>query len=277
MLKIFVVLICLILSGCARTESKPTNKEPDLPTEKQETVFFEKNYMENLSGEKQSWGMSRNAPERPEFTAEQTDAMDKYGCIYMGAAETKYLYLTFDEGYENGQTGKILDVLKEKGVKAAFFITGDYFKSEKKLIDRMVDEGHIVGNHTMNHPCVPNLKDVESVEREVLSLDRAFYARYGKHMKYFRPPEGAYSEKTLAVTKNLGYTNVFWSFAYDDWYRDKQRGADYAYNKTMENIHPGCVILLHAVSCDNANALGDIIDDARKAGYEFLSLDEYIG
>ena len=203
--------------------------------------------------------------------------MDKYGCIYMGAAETKYLYLTFDEGYENGQTGKILDVLKEKGVKAAFFITGDYFKSEKKLIDRMVDEGHIVGNHTMNHPCVPNLKDVESVEREVLSLDRAFYARYGKHMKYFRPPEGAYSEKTLAVTKNLGYTNVFWSFAYDDWYRDKQRGADYAYNKTMENIHPGCVILLHAVSCDNANALGDIIDDARKAGYEFLSLDEYIG
>lgn len=232
--------------------------------------------MSTLSTQKESWGMRRNPPERPEFTEHQKEIMDKYGCIYLGSSEQKYLYLTFDEGYENGQTGKILDVLKEKGVTAAFFITGDYFKAEKLLVDRMVNEGHIVGNHTMKHPCVPEIDVDEKIEEEVLSLDRAFYEKYNRHMKFFRAPEGAYSEKTLAITKKLGYTNVFWSFAYDDWYRDKQRGADYAYNKTIENIHPGCVILLHAVSSDNAAALGRIIDSAREMGYEFLSLEEYI-
>lgn len=242
----------------------------------EESIFYDKDYIENLSEKKESWGMRRNPPERPEFTKEQKDMMDKYGCIYLGASEKKYVYLTFDEGYENGQTGKILDVLKEKGVKAAFFITGDYFKTETALVDRMVNEGHTVGNHTMNHPCVPEIDGNAKIEEELLSLDRAFYQRYKTHMKFFRAPEGAYSEKTLAITKNLGYTNVFWSFAYDDWYRDKQRGADYAYNKTMDNIHPGCVILLHAVSRDNAEALGHIIDTAREEGYEFLSLSEYI-
>ena len=219
--------------------------------------------------------MRRNAPERPQFTKEQVEIMDKYGCIYLGSEEKKYIYLTFDEGYENGMSEKILDVLKEKNAKATFFITGDYFKREQSLIDRMVTEGHEVGNHTMNHPCVAELNE-EKIENELLSLDMAFYDRYGKHMKYFRPPEGAYSEKSLAVIKNLGYTTVMWSFAYDDWYTDKQRGAEYAFEKTINNIHPGCVMLLHAVSKDNAMALGKIIDTARGMGYEFLSLDEYI-
>lgn len=279
MFKIFVVLVCLLLAGCGKD-----NAEPILPTEvevieeaSERCVFYDENYIENLSDKKQNWGMKRNPPNQPEFTAEQKELMDKYGCIYVGNDEEKYLYLTFDEGYENGQTGKILDTLKEKGVKATFFITGDYFKTEGELIDRMVAEGHTVGNHTMNHPCVAEIDSVKAIENEVLSLDRAFYSKYGKHMKYFRAPEGAYSEKTLAATENIGYTNVFWSFAYDDWYRDKQRGKDYAYNKTMGNLHPGCVILLHAVSRDNADALGDIIDSARLAGYKFLSLDEYIG
>lgn len=259
MFKIFVLIFVLILSGCGKN------------IQYTQTIAEDK-----LSCKKESWGMRRNPPNRPEFTDNQITMMDKYGCIYMGADEQKYLYLTFDEGYENGQTAKILDVLKEKGVKAAFFITGDYFKAEGALVDRMVDEGHVVGNHTMKHPCVPEIDSVEKIEEEVLSLDRAFYAKYEKHMSFFRPPEGAYSERTLAVTRALGYTNVFWSFAYDDWYRDKQRGADYAYNKTMQNLHPGCVILLHAVSRDNADALGNIIDSAREEGYEFLSLEEYI-
>lgn len=279
--KIILLFVVLFLSGCGNTidDVAPTEVETDVevPQLKKENVYFDKNYIEGLSATKESWGMRRNPPLRPEFTTAQAEMMDKYGCIYMGAGEQKYLYLTFDEGYENGQTGKILDVLKDKGVKAAFFITGDYFKTEGELIDRMVNEGHIVGNHTMNHPCVPKIENAKKIEDEVLSLDRAFYEKYKIHMKYFRPPEGAYSEKTLAITKNLGYTNVFWSFAYDDWYQNKQRGADYAYNKTMENLHPGCVILLHAVSRDNAEALGNIIDSARSGGYEFLSLDEYIG
>ena len=259
MFKIFVLILVLLFSGCTK-----------------DAAVVETVGESFLSEKKESWGMRRRAPEQPEFTDAQKTAMDKYGCIYLGSSEQKYLYLTFDEGYENGQTGKILDTLKEKNVKAAFFITGDYFKAEGALVDRMVSEGHIVGNHTMNHPCMPNIKGEGKIEEEVLSLDRAFYEKYNKHMRFFRAPEGAYSEKTLAITKDLGYTNVFWSFAYDDWYTDKQRGADYAYKKTMDNIHPGCVILLHAVSQDNAEALGKIIDSAREAGYTFLSLEEYI-
>ncbi len=259
MYKIFALIFVVLLSGCAKASDAV------------ETVAND-----TVSVKKESWGMRRSPPDRPEFTQGQIEMMDKYGCIYMGGSAQKYLYLTFDEGYENGQTAKILDTLKEKGVKAAFFITGDYFKAEGELVDRMVDEGHIVGNHTMNHPCVPDIGGLDKIEEELLSLDRAFYEKYGKHMKFFRPPEGAYSEKTLHVTRKMGYTNVFWSFAYDDWYRDKRRGADYAYNKTIENIHPGCVILLHAVSYDNAEALGKIIDSAREAGYGFLSLEEYI-
>ncbi len=259
MFKIFVLALIIFLSGCGRgTQAVQTSTG------------------NTLSVKKESWGMRRNPPDRPGFTDNQKEMMDKYGCIYLGSSEQKYLYLTFDEGYENGQTAKILDTLKQKGVKAAFFITGDYFKAESALVDRMVEEGHIVGNHTMKHPCMPDIEDDGRLEEEVLSLDRAFYERYNSHMRFFRAPEGAYSEKTLAVTKKLGYTNVFWSFAYDDWYRDKQRGADFAYNKTISNIHPGCVILLHAVSSDNADALGEIIDSAREEGYEFLSLEEYI-
>lgn len=266
------------MCGCSakgQIEEKTENTTEEEP-QREKIDFCSSEELCKLSTKIKNWGMKRNPPLRPEFTSEQIEAMDKYGCIYLGSNEEKYLYLTFDEGYENGQSEKILDVLKEKGVTAAFFITGDYFKTETALVDRMVNEGHIVGNHTMNHPCVPELKTPEAMEKEILSLDYAFFNRYNKHMKYFRPPEGAYSALSLAVSKNLGYTNVFWSFAYDDWYRDKQRGKEYAYNKTVENLHSGMVLLLHAVSCDNAEALGDIIDTARKMGYEFYSLDDYI-
>ncbi len=272
----YIAGICLILAGCKNAPQKENIAATEAATEAETVVFYTDSEIENLSGKCIGWGMRRNPPEPPEFTPEQKAVMDKYGCIYKGADDKKYLYLTFDEGYENGQTGKILDVLKEKGVKAAFFITGDYFKREGELVERMVKEGHSVGNHTMHHPSLPEVKDVEKLEEEVLSLDRAFYEAYGEHMRYLRPPKGEYSEKTLATTKRLGYVNVFWSFAYADWDQKKSRGADYAYNKTMENLHSGCVLLLHAVSKDNADALGQIIDGARSEGYEFLSLDEYI-
>lgn len=276
MKKAVILLFCtVLLAGCNRESALLPTEECE--AEEQPSFYiYTVGESEKISNKRLEWGMRRNPPESPEFTSEQRALMDKYGCIYKGAEDKKYLYLTFDEGYENGQTARILDTLKEKGVTAAFFVTGDYFKRETDLVDRMVSENHIVGNHTMNHPSIPKLETVEKTEEEVLSLDRAFYGRYKKHMRYLRPPKGEYSERTLAVTESLGYTNVFWSFAYDDWYTDRQRGGDYAYNKTTENLHNGCVLLLHAVSCDNADALGRIIDDARAAGYEFKSLDEYI-
>lgn len=274
---LFVILLCLIIAACGAKNGGERVPESATEAAEQPTyVSYTAKEMEEFSSGCMRWGMKRNPPKPPEFTSGQIELMDKYGCIYKGSDETKYIYLTFDEGYENGQTEKILDVLKEKGVKAAFFITGDYFKREKSLVDRMVAEGHDVGNHTMHHPSLPDIKTVSEIEEEVLSLDRAFYAAYKIHMHYLRPPKGEYSEKTLAVTSQMGYTNVFWSFAYDDWDTKHSRGAAYAYNKTMENLHGGCVILLHAVSEDNANALGRIIDGARKRGYEFMPLDGYI-
>ncbi len=223
----------------------------------------------------EGWGFRRIPGGRPEFTAAQIAAMDTYGCLYMGKEDTG-LYLTFDEGYENGYTAQILDTLKEKNVPAAFFITMDYLKSHPELVGRMVEEGHIVGNHTVNHPSLPTVTDDKKLEEEIVGLTRAFSEKFGTSMRYLRPPKGEYNERTLALTQKMGYTNVFWSFAYEDWAQNESRGKAYAHNKVTAGLHGGAVILLHAVSRDNAEALGDIIDSARAQGYEFRSLDEYV-
>jgi len=235
--------------------------------------------LETSSGEEgwnrtKSWGLKRNSGNQPpDPDPGAPELLKKYNSIYIGDTSRKVIYLTFDEGYENGYTGKILDVLKENKAKAAFFITGPYLKQNQELVRRMVEEGHIVGNHTIHHPSLPSLDD-RQVEEEVLGLDRAFYEKFGKHMKYLRPPKGEYSERTLAITSKLGYINVFWSFAYDDWYRDKIRGPQYAYDVVMKNLHNGAILLLHAVSKDNADALDKIIKDVKQQGYIIGTLDD---
>lgn len=256
---IFPLLICLILPGCG-TETNDMNEE-STPAAQNTTI--------------KGWGYRPMTDARPEFTAEQIQDMEKNSCIYMGAPDNG-LYLTFDEGYENGYTGQILDVLKEKNVPAAFFITGPYLKSETALVRRMVEEGHIVGNHTNTHPSLPTITDDAALKEELAALDREFYALFEKPMRYLRPPKGEYNSRTLQLTKALGYTNVFWSFAYKDWDTKDQKGAQYAFDKVMSGLHGGAVILLHAVSCDNAAALGSIIDAAREKGFAFRSLDAYV-
>jgi len=250
-----------------------TEKTNDIVQEKaeeQESLIAEDT--STLSNKTIGWYFMKGREHaQPTFGKDLTVPADKYGAIYLKPADEKIIYLTFDEGYENGYTAQILDTLKEKNVKATFFITGPYLEKEKDLVKRMVDEGHEVGNHTINHPSMPSLSD-EKVEEEVLELDRRFYEEYGKSMKYLRPPMGEFSERTLSITKNLGYINVFWSFAYRDWETDNQRGKEYAYNAVINGLHPGEVMLLHAVSKDNADALGDIIDKAREMGYEFGEL-----
>lgn len=294
-----VVLVLIIFSGCGKvnktipqdikenTEQKAiiTTPEPLPSSTPQPTINPTQSpkavktplpdiNASNLSNELNGWGFRKVAGARPEFTSGQKALMDKYDCIYMGNEKEKIVYLTFDEGYENGYTASILDTLKETGVKAAFFITGPYLKNNGDLVDRMVNEGHTVGNHSVNHPSLPVLSD-EKLEEELLSLDRQFYDRYGISMKYLRPPKGEYSERTLYLSKKLGYTNVFWSFAYKDWETNNQKGAEYAYNQVMMGVHNGIVILLHAVSRDNAEALGRIIKDLKADGYKFAVLDEY--
>lgn len=186
----------------------------------------------------------------------------------------KIVYLTFDVGYDNGYTGKILDTLKEKNVPAAFFCTVDEMESDPDSIVRMINEGHIVGNHTENHPSMDELSRTEMMQ-EIKAFDDYIRTNYGYSSPYFRFPKGEYSDCALDLVGSLGYMSVFWSLAYADWDINNQKGASYAHDTVVSRIHPGAVILLHAVSSDNAEALGDIIDTVRNMGYEFRSLDDY--
>lgn len=188
--------------------------------------------------------------------------------------DAKVLYLTFDVGYDNGYTGMILDTLKEKNVPAAFFCTVDEMKSDPESIARMITEGHIVGNHTNTHPSMDELTPTEMMQ-EIKAFDDYIRTNFGYSAPYFRFPKGEYSDCALDLVGSLGYTSVFWSLAYADWDISNQKGAQYALETVTARLHPGAVILLHAVSSDNAQALGDIIDTARNMGYEFKSLEDY--
>lgn len=223
---------------------------------------------------KRCWGMARQPNNQtPRADPGTPEILSKYGAKYLGDVNGKIIYLTFDEGYENGYTGQILDTLRDNNVKAAFFITGPYLKEHQDLVRRMVEEGHTVGNHTIHHPSLPEKNDTQ-IEEEVVGLERAFTEKFGVKMNFLRPPKGEYSERTLSITSKLGYCNLFWSFAYDDWQRDKVRGPDYTYKVVMRNLHNGEIMLLHAVSKDNADALGMIIKGARESGYEFGNVQD---
>ena len=205
----------------------------------------------------------------PGIDADIRALLDKHNGLFTGNTAVKKIYLTFDEGYENGFTPLILDTLRAEGVRALFFITSSYLASSRDLVSRMVTEGHEVGNHSVSHLSMPSLMgEPEKFVREVEGLTEAFRAEYGRSMACFRPPMGEYSARSLEALSQLGYKTIFWSFAYDDWYTDRQRGADYAYDIVMRNLHSGAVYLLHAVSSDNAHALERIIRGIRAEGYE---------
>ena len=188
--------------------------------------------------------------------------------------EKKNIYLTFDEGYEAGYTPKILDVLKQNNVKATFFITAHYLNTQSDLVKQMIDEGHIVGNHTVNHKSMPSLTQ-EQINSEVMDLHKAIYSKFEYEMKYLRPPMGEYSQKTLAVTNSLGYTTVMWSFAYEDWNEKSQPDEEKSKQKILNNVHNGEIMLLHGNSKTNTNILDSIIKQIKQMGYEFKSLDEF--
>lgn len=226
-----------------------------------------------LPNEKYGWYFNPNNEHKPPTASDKVD-LAKYDAYYLGDTSEKTIYLTFDEGYENGYSTKILDVLKEKDVKAAFFVTKSFIKQNQDLIKRMTDEGHVVGNHSVKHKSLPDLTNDEIVN-ELLETADYYKEVTGKEMpKVFRPPMGEYSERTLAVTKNAGYKSIFWSFAYKDWLTDQQPGKQVAYDTVMKRYHNGAIMLLHAVSQSNTEALGDIIDSLRAEGYNFKSLTD---
>ncbi|MCS7459599.1 delta-lactam-biosynthetic de-N-acetylase [Paenibacillus doosanensis] len=202
------------------------------------------------------------------------DIIQKNEAIFLGDVSRKELYLTFDNGYENGYTPKILDVLKEHKVPAIFFVTGHFVKEQPELVKRMVAEGHLIGNHSWSHPDMSQISNAR-LQEELAKVQTAVSSLTSqKEMHYLRPPRGIFNDRILAASKELGYTSVFWSVAYRDWEPKAQKGWKYAYDNVMGQLHPGAVILLHSVSSDNAEALGRIITAAREQGYEFKSLDQ---
>ena len=250
-------------NGQEEPEPDPEDKEPseDPSQEPGETDY------NKYDNKKYAWYVLRKSDHStPGTGAGMAELVNKYGGFYLGD-------LTFDEGYEYGYTPKILDILRDNNVKAAFFITLPYLNKNPELVERMVNEGHIVGNHTVSHPSLPEV-DNQKVIDEIEGLNKAFRERTGLDMRYLRPPKGEFSERTLKISSDLGYRNVFWSSAYDDWDVNKQKGADYAYKMVMDNVHNGNVILLHAVSQSNTEALDRIIKDLKAQGYRFGTLDE---
>lgn len=222
-----------------------------------------------------SWGLSFRQEGAPPIGNAGKDQLRQYQAAYIGNVGEKVLYLTFDAGYENGCTAKILDTLKEKQVPAAFFLVGNYIRQSPDLVRRMVAEGHTVGNHTMHHYDMSRLSDKAAFSKELTDLEALYKETVGQELpKYYRPPQGIYSEENLKMAQELGYKTLFWSLAYVDWNNDAQPTKEAAFAKLLPRTHNGAVVLLHSTSKTNAEILGELIDKWKEAGYRFGTLDE---
>ncbi|MFF5996690.1 polysaccharide deacetylase family protein [Lysinibacillus sp. KU-BSD001] len=221
------------------------------------------------------WGFKKaSGGAQIEIGSELENMLTKYDAIYRGDPESKTIYLTFDNGYENGFTERILDALKEEDVPATFFLTGHYVTSASDLVKRMVKDGHIIGNHSDKHPNMARLSE-EQMVTEWKNFDKKLKEVAGVERTYYtRPPEGVYNEAVLAAGLKHEYRHIFWSIAFKDWEKDVRRGGDYAYNELMKQLHPGAIILMHTVAEDNADAIPKFIKDAKAQGYTFGSLDD---
>ena len=222
-----------------------------------------------------SWGLSFRQEGAPPLGTAGAEALGALDAVYLGNTAEKIIYLTFDAGYENGCTTQILDVLQKHEVPAAFFLVGNYMEKNADLVRRMVEEGHIVGNHTMHHPDMSKLSDPAAFEKELRDLEDLFRETTGRELpRYYRPPQGIYSEENLKMAKNLGYKTVFWSLAYVDWNNDTQPTREEAFAKLIPRIHNGAVVLLHSTSRTNAEILDELLTKWKDLGYRFGSVEE---
>ena len=221
-----------------------------------------------------AWGLSFRTEGQPPIGPANAATLSRYHAAYLGNTNEKVLYLTFDAGYENGCTAQILDIVKKLDVKAAFFLVGNYLTQNADLVRRMVSEGHIVGNHTMHHPDMSQIQDKAAFQKELESLEALYLEITGQNMpKFYRPPQGLYSEENLAMAKELGYKTVFWSLAYVDWNNNDQPTAEYAFSKLLPRTHNGAVILLHSTSQTNAAILDELLSRWKEMGYTFSTID----
>lgn len=222
-----------------------------------------------------SWGLSFHGEGTPPVGPASSQVLSQYDAAYLGDTTKKVVYLTFDSGYENGCTAKILDVLKKHKAPAAFFLVGNYMEKNADLVRRMAAEGHIVGNHTMHHPDMSKISNRVDFARELQDLEAMYKKITGEELaKYYRPPQGNYSENNLQMARDLGYKTVFWSLAYVDWNNDAQPTPDNAFSKLIPRIHNGAVVLLHSTSKTNAEILDELLTRWENMGYTFGTLDE---
>ncbi|BFK10901.1 delta-lactam-biosynthetic de-N-acetylase [Coprococcus phoceensis] len=222
-----------------------------------------------------NWGLSFQEDGKPPVANATYEDLKQYDAYYAENTDQKVIYLTFDAGFENGNTPAILDALKKHNVPATFFVVGNFLSDNPDLIKRMVEEGHIVGNHTYTHPDMSKISTMESFSKEIQDVEKLYQEITGKEMiKFYRPPQGKYSEENLKMAKELGYKTFFWSLAYVDWYQDKQPTKEEAFDKLLGRIHPGAVVLLHNTSSTNGQILDELLTKWEEMGYTFKSLDQ---
>ena len=222
-----------------------------------------------------SWGLSfQEEGKRPAGNA-TIDDLKQYNAYYASDTDEKILYLTFDAGYENGNTPAILEALKKHQAPAVFFAVGNFIKDNPDLIKRMITEGHIVGNHTMTHPDMSQISSMESFQKELEGVEELYTSVTGEPMtKFYRPPRGVYSTENLSMAKELGYSTFFWSLAYVDWIQEQQPSKEQAFQKLIPRIHPGAIVLLHNTSSTNAAILDELLTKWEEMGYQFHSIKE---
>lgn len=221
-----------------------------------------------------AWGLSFQKEGASPVAPADSGELSRYDAAYLGDTNRKVLYLTFDAGYENGCTEKILDTLQKHNVKAAFFLVGSYIERNPDLVRRMVEEGHIVGNHTMHHPDMSAISEKGKFSQELQGVEEIFRTVTGKELpRFYRPPQGVYSKENLKMAQELGYKTVFWSLAYADWNNDAQPSREQAFAKLLPRAHNGAVVLLHSTSQTNAAILDELLTKWEAAGYSFETVD----
>ncbi len=251
-------------AGSAEKHFRAAGASSEFPTEESAPVSAEGN-----------WGLSFQEEGQTPVGNADFEELAKYDAYYADDTDEKVLYLTFDAGYENGNTEPILDALKKHGVSATFFVVGTYIESEPDLIRRMVEEGHTVGNHTWHHPNMSQIATKDSFCQELEAVEDAYREITGQDMtKYYRPPQGKYSESNLQMAQELGYKTFFWSLAYVDWYQDDQPAREEAFDKLLGRIHPGAIVLLHSTSSTNAEITDELLTKWEEMGYTVRPLKE---
>jgi len=224
----------------------------------------------------ENWGLGFGQEGTQPTGNASAEELQKYDAHYVGSSAEKVIYLTFDAGFENGNTQPILDALKKHQVPATFFVVGHYLESAPELVKQMVADGHFVGNHTYHHLDMSSISSKESFEKEMRDVEKKFKEITGTELaRFYRPPQGKYSTKNLAMAKELGYDTFFWSLAYVDWYQDKQPTKEEAFKKLLGRIHPGAIVLLHSTSKTNGEILDELLTKWEEMGYTFRTLEDF--